>query len=360
MSITNNCCTTTLFNQSSIIPDPICVSPCPPDYSCPNGIINTGCIIYNGPSLDCLNVLSGSPIQVFIDAVEALCANNEPPTNSCMVQVNADDQCCDYLINKLVSDTITITTQTVSGNCTVIDLEVPVDPCQGKVYASPTDTTCDYLSSSDLTSGKIRGGTVVPILQNAGGDEYISLQKQVWTVHCCPQGIANNIATCATGPKHEGVTNGTIITGSTAGAGGVWNFSTPDVDTFQANAPIGNVGTGLITLAPGVYDITIYGGLSWTNAIQGTGYIIAGFGLQSPNTNSFGSTLVPSMCYEQAFLPINLGAKGYVVTNSSSGNFYIKVYNALTNAGAGVAYIDHYNPNSGGNDALFLSIEKVA
>lgn len=360
MSIINNCCTTTLFNQSSIIPDPICVPACLPDYSCPLGIINTSCIVYNGISLECLDVPSGSPLNTLILALEDLCTSIVPPTDSCTLKVSETDDCCDYLVNKIVSDTIDITTETDGSGCETLRLEVPVNDCYGKVFASPTDTTCDFLSSADLTTGKIRGGTVVPILQNAGGDEYISLQKQVWTVHCCPQGIVNNIATCATGPKHGGVTTGTVIIGSTAGAGGVWNFSTPDVNTFQANAPSGNVGTGLITLAPGVYDITIYGGLSWTAGIQGTGYIIAGFGLQSPSTNSFGSTLVPSMCYEQAFLPINLGAKGYVVTNSSSGNFYIKVYNALTNAGSGVAYIDHYNPNSGGNDALFLSIEKVA
>ena len=151
----NLCCTPSLFNTQSIIPDPICAPICPPNYSCPQGLINSGCVIYNGPTLSCLGIPSGSPLNTLITAMETLCLNT--PSDACQVKVDVNDTCCDYLVNKISSSTLTISVINPSG-CAKLNIENNVAE-RPTIYLNSnqngTDSYSIPLPSPPLTTGDV-------------------------------------------------------------------------------------------------------------------------------------------------------------------------------------------------------------
>lgn len=87
-------------------------------------IITSQCVVYNGANLDCSSVSTNDPLNTVISKLDALICSAIPPSGACTVKINSNDTCCGYLENKIVSDTLTITS--VDGpipNCKYLTIE---------------------------------------------------------------------------------------------------------------------------------------------------------------------------------------------------------------------------------------------
>ena len=339
----NNCCTTLLNGQSSIIPSPLCSYNCPQEYAC-ELILNSGCIVYNGSTLPCLNIPSGSNLNTLLGALEILCQNQSSPTSSCMVAVSSSDNCCGYLGAKLVSNsgTIAFTTNNVttpSGNCQTLSIDLGTVPCLGKVFVDSSDTTCNYLGN------KIVGGAVYPMVTNPSGNATISFQKQFFSFQFSPSTIVNN-ALCSASQGTLPVPGGSINTN--------WqNNSVNSPWTGPGNSPTYNSVAGTITIVDaGTYDIFLQGQLSFSGANPGlSGYIIVGLTI---STSVYVQDISGLYCSTQDVLVFNCFRKAFTFSANTTLSFV--TYSTLTTTGGGVAY--NFTPNT--RDQISIGIEKVA
>ena len=92
-------CIDCLDDSKTIIPTPICGDDCSEDLNCVD-ILNSGCIISN-PTLTCLGLNSGVTLSVVLQAIDAKLCQSLSNLNACKVKVNAEDDCCDFLGNKI-------------------------------------------------------------------------------------------------------------------------------------------------------------------------------------------------------------------------------------------------------------------
>jgi len=112
--LNTNCttCNSIINQQTSCIGSPLCVSPCNPDFGCVD-IINTGCVFYNGTNLN--TVLAAINSELCTQSVSG---------DTCRVKVSNSDACCDYLGNKIVSNTLNVSILTNNiTNCQSVDIE---------------------------------------------------------------------------------------------------------------------------------------------------------------------------------------------------------------------------------------------
>jgi len=336
-----NCCTTLLNGTTSIIPIPLCSFGCPQEYNC-EYTYNSGCIIYNGPTLSCLNIPSGSNLNTLLEAVEILCENQNVPTQSCTVAISSNDHCCDYLVNKLVSNSGTIAfttnnTTTPSGNCQTLSIDLGTVPCLGKVYVDSSDTTCDYLGN------KIVSGAVYPMVMNPSGNATISFQKQFFSFQFSPGTVVNNV-TC-------GEAQGTLPGGSVNTS---WqNNSVNSPWTGPGSSPTYNAVAGTFTIVEaGTYDIFMQGQMSFSGTSPGlSGYVV--LGITDGGSNVYVQDLSGPLCALQDVLIFNGFRKAF--TFSANTTLSVVTYSTLTASG-GVAH--NFTPNV--DDQISIGIEKVA
>lgn len=120
-------CTNSIINQDiSLIGHPFCVNPCPPDTGCTYWQ-NTSCTIYNGVSLSCLNIPSGSNLNTLLAAINTEICNLAPPsgaTSTCQIYSSCTDPCPSSLVNKITSNTLNVSLSTNGiTQCQTVDIE---------------------------------------------------------------------------------------------------------------------------------------------------------------------------------------------------------------------------------------------
>lgn len=109
----NNCCPTSIYNkQTSVIPSPLCASDCPEDVTCPLGIIPATCIsILNNYCIDIGETMEDALVNI----TNYLCNIVPPSGYAGRVMIDVNDTCSGYLADKITSDYLNITTESVSG-----------------------------------------------------------------------------------------------------------------------------------------------------------------------------------------------------------------------------------------------------
>ena len=111
----SNCptCNSSILSQTpSLIGETQCTQNCPPETNCTD-IYPAKCIYYSGSNLACTGINYGDSVDVALAKLDAKYG----------VRVNSTDTCCGYLADKIISDTLDITTETVDG-CPKLKLEV--------------------------------------------------------------------------------------------------------------------------------------------------------------------------------------------------------------------------------------------
>lgn len=119
-------CLDCLDDSKTLIPEPICQNGCPDDVGCTD-IINSNCVIVN-PELSCINKTSGITLSVALQAIDSKLCQSISNLNACKVKVNAQDQCCDYLGNKIdVSGGLlkVIEADEANENCSLLTIKHP-------------------------------------------------------------------------------------------------------------------------------------------------------------------------------------------------------------------------------------------
>lgn len=165
---------TTPFNQQCkpAVPCPPSSSPCDPCSTCnQNGClfsIITDCVLTT-KAYSCFNTSSGTSLTSVLDSI-----NNQLCTaGSCKLKVNADDICCDYLANKIISDTLTITTvRNEQTGCVVLQVEAPQTPPFCQVKTTEADECCDYLANKITGSN---GAVVTTVTDSETGCQTVNI-----------------------------------------------------------------------------------------------------------------------------------------------------------------------------------------
>lgn len=116
-------CIDCLDDSKTIIPTPICGDDCSEDLNCID-IWNSSCIISN-PNLTCLGLTSGVTLSVVLQAIDAKLCQSLSNLNSCKVKVNAEDECCDFLGNKIDVAGGLIKKIEVEDTCTLLTIKHP-------------------------------------------------------------------------------------------------------------------------------------------------------------------------------------------------------------------------------------------
>lgn len=134
MSCTN-CKDKILNGTPTLIGNTKCNGDCPEQIGCTDPIPSE-CVFFSGAGLECYGVQYGDSITKVIQTFN----------KNLGVRVSDSDTCCGYLPDKLVSDTITISTDTVNG-CQVVRLEAPSgqSSTDEKVKVSINDPNAGYL-----------------------------------------------------------------------------------------------------------------------------------------------------------------------------------------------------------------------
>lgn len=117
-----NCKDSILNDEDVIIPDPQCQDDCPDDVGCPD-TLSSGCVIYQGSDISCLDIENGDTLTEIIVKLGALCDSITGSITACKVRVNADDTCCDYLESKIKSDTLDVSVDVDGRDCKIIRIE---------------------------------------------------------------------------------------------------------------------------------------------------------------------------------------------------------------------------------------------
>ena len=119
--VTCDDCKEAIFDrQESVIAEPVCMPTCPEDVGCTDTIATT--CIYIPYALSCLGTDAGASLDAFIAAVESLVCTAGGGGNACKVKTDADDPCCQYLEDKLYSESLDITTNGLRS-CHRIEIE---------------------------------------------------------------------------------------------------------------------------------------------------------------------------------------------------------------------------------------------
>ena len=107
-----------LNKQDSIIAIPTCDECGTLEVQCDGEYIYTDCVKSN-VALDCINTAVGATQTVVNQAIVAKLCNID---QSCTASISVNDNCCGYLEDKIVSDSLDITTESTSG-CEVLRIE---------------------------------------------------------------------------------------------------------------------------------------------------------------------------------------------------------------------------------------------
>ncbi len=116
-----NCpsCQESIISQTpSKITSSKCGSDCPEDIICPD-LFPSGCVFYSGTTLPCTGITNGDTVTQVLTKID----------NRYGVRVTSNDNCCGYLSDKIVSDTITSEIVVVEG-CQKLKLEATAGNCE--------------------------------------------------------------------------------------------------------------------------------------------------------------------------------------------------------------------------------------
>lgn len=117
-------CIDCLDDSKTIIPTPDCGDGCNEDLNCID-VWNSSCIISN-PNLTCLNLTSGVTLSVVLQAIDAKLCQSVSNLNSCKVRVSANDECCDFLGNKIsVTNGLSKSILRQENNCETVNIAHP-------------------------------------------------------------------------------------------------------------------------------------------------------------------------------------------------------------------------------------------
>lgn len=117
MAACKNCKSSILSQTVTLIGNNLCNPDCPEETTCTD-IIPGACIYYSGAALGCAGIAYGDSMNVVIQKMDSRYG----------VRVTSTDNCCGFLADKIVSESIAIT-QDTEDNCQVLRLEATGGDC---------------------------------------------------------------------------------------------------------------------------------------------------------------------------------------------------------------------------------------
>ena len=128
-------CKQSIFDDgSSKIPAPVCVDNCPEDVNC-NGVTLASACVYVNVALNCAETSVNQDLTTVLQALDAKACQNT--TDSCLLKVDTDDQCCGTLNGKLAVGTgLTKTVTTDRNFCKTLTLNLDCPDWKPVTYNS--------------------------------------------------------------------------------------------------------------------------------------------------------------------------------------------------------------------------------
>jgi hypothetical protein len=117
-------CLDCLNDEKTLIAQPNCGSNCPEYVGCDDDL-NANCVTVT-PALPCIGTAANTPLTEVLQATDAKLCQSTSNLNACKVKVSANDECCDYLGNKIsVTNGLVKTILRQENNCETVNIAHP-------------------------------------------------------------------------------------------------------------------------------------------------------------------------------------------------------------------------------------------